>query len=219
MMMTGGNGADRAKVRECIMANTDQAPASRAKASERNWIDASGKECDADNATGVRYVIPAIGKSLDVQFDSVPRAMQIMGWGFGLHTKMGNVANTVRNGDKANPGSPDDEFDELSDWVANYVGGLWREASEGVRGPKYDDAILADVLAGIAAKAGLDPTGRSAADYLAKLADKKERAKLLAATIAMPDGSEVVVKLAYADEAKARGITKPVASKTASDLL
>ena len=189
------------------MTDTNQAPAkpAREKASERHWIDAAGNECDMDKATGIRYVIPANGRSLDVQFADVPPAMQVAGWGFGMHTKMGNIANTVRN-DKANPGTPDDEADAVEEFLASYIGGVWREASE-ARGPKYDDDILADALLAMAHAKGL--TDRTKDTYVTKLADKKTRAQFLAA------GG---VKDAYNKLAAERGVA-PRPTKDVADLL
>lgn len=179
--------------------------ATRAKASERLFIDAAGGEVDKiEQATGARYVIPGNGKSFDVQLGEAGTLATMMAV-FGYHTKLGNVANTVRN-DKANPGSPDDEADAIADFMESLASGQWREPSEGGRGPKYDDAVLADVLTAMAAERGKTPPDGG---YLPKLADKKWRAQVLAAA---------GVKDAYTKLALERGIAKP-ASKDVSDLL
>lgn len=188
---------------------TAPAKATRAKASDRLHIDATGKEVDKiDLATGIRYVIPANGRSFDVQFSDVPDQMKIAAWAFGLHTKLGNEANTVRN-DKANPGTPDDEADALEEFLADYMGGVWSSPSDGPRGPKYDNTVLAAVLCQMAHAIG--KTDRTPEFFLEKLQDRKLRPQYLAGA---------GVKEAYAIEAEKRGLAKPAAPKVlAADLL
>lgn len=192
------------------MTDTTQAP-TRAKASERLFIDADGNEVDKiELATGARYVIPANGRSFDVQIGEAGKPATMLGI-FGALTKFGNVANTIRN-DKTDPGSPDDEADAIADFMESIASGQWREPSEGGRGPKYDDAVLADVLVQLAEKDG--KPGRDPATYLARLqSDKKFRAQILAGVVA-----GVSVKDAYAKLALERGIAKP-ATKSVGDLL
>lgn len=185
------------------MSNTDTNTPSRQKASERLFIDADGNEVDKiELATGARYVIPANGKSFDMQLGKAgdPNTMFAV---FGYHTKLGNVANTIRN-DKTAPGRPDDEADAIEEFLESVSGGAWREPSEGGRGPKYDDSILAAVLCDIAHKQG--KTDRTPDMMLEKLKDKKFRATMLAGEV-----GGIRIKDAYAQEAERRGITKPAA--------
>lgn len=192
-------------------AETATTPAPRAKASERLFIDANGNEVDRiEQATGARYKIPANGRSFDMQLGEAgkPETMFAV---FGYHTKLGNVANTIRN-DKTEPGTPDDEADTLEEFVAGVAGGLWREPSEaGPRGPKYDDAVLAAVI-----HAAFTAKGTAKGDeahYLVRLADKAYRAKVLAAAF---DGTSV--KDLYAAEAQRRGITTKATPRELDDL-
>ncbi len=64
---------------------------------------------------------------------------------FGFVTKVGNVANSVLNGD--DPGSVDDAATDITEFLASIAKGVWREPGEGrARGPKYDKDLLASVL-------------------------------------------------------------------------
>jgi len=186
------------------MTDTDNASATakRAKASERLMFDATGAETSNPlECAKAGYKIPATGHTLEYVFGDNPavdRAFAV----FGFHTKIGNVANTVRN-DKSDPGTPDDEAEAIDDFFASLANGQWREPSEGgPRGPKYDDAILGDVIA----KALGDKAKGDGAHYAARLADKAYRQKILAAQI-----NGQTVKDLYAAEAAARGIAKPAA--------
>lgn len=197
------------------MTDTTQTPAAnapRAKVSDRLFIDTAGNEVHKiELATGGRYVIPANGRSFDMQCGDAGLPATMMGI-FGFFTKIGNVANTIRN-DKANPGSADDEADAIADFMESLAAGQWREPSEGgPRGPKYDNALLAELLVTLAEKDG--KTGRTTADYLPKLeSDKAWRAKIIAGTVA-----GVTVRDAYAKLAVERGLAKPVTKDVGDQL-
>lgn len=192
------------------MTDTDTANATRrAKASERIMLDATGD--DTSNPIECHkaiYKIPANGHGLEYVFGTNPsmdRAFAV----FGFHTKIGNVANTVRN-DKTDPGTPDDEASAIDDFFASLANGQWREPGEGVaRGPKYDDGVLAAVIVQLLG----DKAKGDAAHYAERLQDKAYRQKILAAAI---DGT--TVKDAYAAEAERRGLTKPATARDLGDL-
>lgn len=193
------------------MTDTDNATAAkRTKASERLMFDAAGAETSNPiDCVKAAYKIPANGHTLEYTFGTNPamdRAFAV----FGFHTKIGNVANTVRN-DKTDPGTPDDEAEAIDEFFASLASGQWREPNEGgPRGPKYDDGVLADVIvAALAEKAKGD-----AAHYVERLKDKSYRQKILTAQI----GGKWVKDL-YAEEATRRGIAKPQApARDLSDL-
>lgn len=188
---------------------TDNGPAKREKASERLLFGADGKEAEITNHTKAVYKIPANGRSVEYVFGENP-VMDRAFAAFGFHTKLGNVANTVRN-DKQNPGTPDDEADAVDSFFLSLsVDGQWREPSDGPRGPKYDDDILAHVVHGYAVAQG--KAQGDVAFYKAKLtADSGWRMKVLGAA---------GVKDLYADEAKKRGVEiKPVAQRDLGSLL
>lgn len=64
---------------------------------------------------------------------------------FGFVTKVGNVVNSVLNGDE--PGSTEDAAADVSEFLQSIAGGQWREPGEGrARGPKFDKDVLASVL-------------------------------------------------------------------------
>ena len=64
---------------------------------------------------------------------------------FGFVTKVGNVVNSVLNGDE--PGTIDDAAADVQEFLEAIAKGQWREPGEGrARGPKFDKDVLASVL-------------------------------------------------------------------------
>lgn len=184
----------------------------REKRSERAFINAEGKEVERmEQATGARYTLGsgtsenfAAVRSFDIQLGEAgsPATMYAV---FGFHTKIGNVANTVLN-DKDEPGTVEDAAASIEEFMASVGGGVWREAGEGgVRGPKYDNAILAEALVRVLGSAAKGDVGH----YQARLDDPKGevdsankgyRAKVVA---------QDAVKAAYWQVAAEKGINKP----------
>ena len=169
----------------------------RQKVSTRDFIDADGNVVDRmEQATGARYTLEQNGKAFDAQFGTAgsPETMFAI---FGFHTKVGNVANTVLN-DKDAPGTADDAAVEIEAFLESTGKGVWREPSEsGPRGPKYDNAILAEAFISLLKQ----PKG-DVAHYAARFANEKSyRAQVL-----VGEG----VKDAYWKLAAARGLSTPV---------
>lgn len=195
--------------------------ATRKRVSERTFIDASGNEVDRmEQATGARYsLVHSTGQDADgepiytplKQFDVQlgPAAAEATMYGvFGFWTKIGNVANTVLN-DKDAPGSIEDAAAEIDDFMASVAGGVWREAGEaGARAPKYDTAILAEVLIKLLG----DKAKGDIAYYKAKLNDSKGEADPANKGYRAKVVSRDDIKAAYWRLAKERGITKPDAA-------
>jgi hypothetical protein len=180
----------------------------RRRVSDRSFINAKGEEVDhIHDATGARYTLVGLGKSFDVDCSDPalvgPGKPITMAAIFGIHTKVGNVANTTMN-DKDDPGTVEDAAADIQDWLDGLMQGTWRETATGTaRGPKYDNAILAHVLHGQIMTAqresgGLAPAG-DAAHYEKRLGDDKGyRAKVLA---------NPAIKTGYYAELAKRGAT------------
>lgn len=184
--------------------NTDGGDSKRA-ISKRDWINAAGDRVPtgSPDVAGIRYTYLANGESVEFKFaDSQQLTYQFAAMG-GV-TKLGNVVNSIVNADDYDGSNP---MEYVKDWLADAIAGQWREPGEGTRGPKYDNAILADVLATMAAAKGKSTT---APEYLAKLDDKKFRAQILA---------YAEVKAAYAQEAEKRGVTPRGPAKDIGDVL
>src|SRR6516165_4485790 len=100
------------------MTTTDQnAKASKARASVRIAIDANGNPAESmEQATGARFIhltsalkakpgwnketdAPPAGSFADVQFGNAGSQATMFAI-FGAYTKLGNIANTLNNGDK-----------------------------------------------------------------------------------------------------------------------
>lgn len=180
---------------DTTQATTDAATptTSRAKVSERSYIDASGNEVDRmEQATGGRYALPGISKAWDLQFGAAGAASTMLAI-MGMHTKLGNIVNTVKN-DKKNPGTLEEAAGEIDEFLQDIAAGIWRESEGAARAPKFDNAIL-----GAALVTYLAGTAKGdAAYYQQRLeSDKAYRSKVIASTD---------VKLAYEAECKARGI-------------
>jgi hypothetical protein len=172
--------------------------------SKREWIDAAGVKIATGGATvaGFRYTNLESGESAQFMFaDNPVLTAQFAAMG-GL-TKIGNVVNSVVNADDYDGSNP---MVAANEWLAAANGGEWREPGDGVaRGPKYDNGVLADVIAAMPGAKG------DSAHYVAKLDDKKYRAAVLRV-------EEVMA--AYAAEATKRGlVTKAPAAKSVGDIL
>lgn len=125
---------------------------------------------------------------------------------FGFVTKVGNVANSVLNGDE--PGSVDDAAADIEEFLTAIAAGTWREPGESrARGPKYDKAVLAAVL--FNGRSADKRTGEweSEAKVLARLDDKSFYAKVRNNSAAMAS---------YHAEMAKRG--ESAQSKTVDDL-
>lgn len=185
-------------------ATNGKAP--REKSSERLLLAADGKDVAITEAVKAIYKIPANGRSVEYVFGTNPIMDRSFAF-FGFHTKLGNVANTMRN---SKDGTPDDEADVIETFFANLANGQWREPSDGPRGPKYDDDILADVVHAYFVGKGIAKKDRDG--YHAQLTtDAGWRAKVLGAA---------GVKDLYLAEAEKRGVAipKPAAQRDLADL-
>jgi len=134
----------------------DNGKAKRAKRAEHDYLDASGAVVDEQEAaTGCRYKDVATGKVADFQVLGVKAgSVAAMLAAFGLKTLMTNTASGNRN-------TPTGESTGIDDVTAivNRLGelkdGQWAAPSEGgVRGPKYDNAVLATIFAEFMEKKG-----------------------------------------------------------------
>jgi len=189
----------------------------RATISKRDWLNAQRERVPTGSAdvAGIRYTFLANNKSVEFMFaDSQRLTYQFAAMG-GL-TKFGNEVNSIVNADDYDSSDP---MDSVAEWLQDAIDGNWREEGEGVaRGPKYDNAILADVLAGLAAAQGKTVP---AADYLAKIVgvdgDKESLSAARKAKALFV--SYDAVKDAYKAEAAKRGIAPKAPAKPLGDLL
>jgi len=146
------------------MATTDQnAKQTKDRASVRIAIDANGNPAESmAQATGARFIhltsalkakpgwnketdAPPAGTFADVQFGE-PGSQRTMFAIFGAYTKLGNIANTLNNGDKgdktANP------IPAIEDFLAKTESGEWpSKGGDGLGGVRYDKALLAQAIA------------------------------------------------------------------------
>lgn len=154
---------------------TQAATSSRKSVSKRQYKDAKGEKSIGPDANGsVEYVLlgddgktPLKSWTLDSKGPGLLQFAQ-----FGFVTKVGNVANSVLNGD--DPGGRQDAADEVDAFLDALANGTWREPGEGgPRGPKYDRDVLAAAIVHVLA----DKAAGDAAYYKAKLDDKSYHAK------------------------------------------
>lgn len=149
----------------------------KTKRSDRTWIDTDGKETEQAKAVGARYSLvqqDGVDSDGDPKYVSVydcdvyllpshPKYIGDFGaialGAIGVHTKVGNVVNTVLNNEKQ-PGTLDEARQAAIDFVAGLADGKWREPGVGV-GPRYDTAILAKALAAA--------TGKPETEFVAKM--------------------------------------------------
>ena len=184
--------------------------------SKRDWLNAARERIPTGSAdvAGIRYTYLANSKSVEFMFaDSQQLTYQFAAMG-GV-TKLGNVVNSIVNADDYDSSDP---METVAEWLADAIAGEWREPGDGTpRGPKYDNAVLADVLAEMAAAKGKNVP---AADYLARLvgdAGNKESLSAARKYRGIVIGLEEV-KTAYKLEAEKRGIAK-APTKTVDDVL
>lgn len=136
------------------MSDTTQTPEKRARVSDRQYIDSTGKPVDKiEQATGASYALlsPAGNKVFAEQFGGAGEFVTMCAI-FGFHTKVGNVANTVLN-NKDEPGTPDDAAAAIEEFIASAKSGTWAERAGGV-GVRVDKDALADAIVAVASAAG-----------------------------------------------------------------
>jgi hypothetical protein len=145
---------------------TPAAADKRKKVSERLYIDASGTEVDnIQSATGARYVLldPAGNHQFDEQLGEAGK-FATMAAIFGMHTKLGNVANSELNADE--PGTPADAAVAIREFITAAKTGTWAERTGGVA-VRIDKDKLAGAIVTVAQASG------KTADYQ-KIRDKLE---------------------------------------------
>jgi hypothetical protein len=151
----------------------------RKKVSQRAYLTADNTKSVGPDASGaVEYQLLNAGGEVHKTFRFDPTSPGAhMFAQFGFVTKVGNVANSVLNGDE--PGSVDDAATDIEEFLNSIATGAWREPGEArARGPKYDKAVLATVL-----YEGRSPEKRTGewadvATILARLEDKSFYAKV-----------------------------------------
>lgn len=137
------------------MANSETAPApAKRKKADHIYLGPDGKPVDAQEAaTGCRYADVATGAHVDYQVPggkagSVATMLAV----FGLKTLFTNTASSNRNSPGDSPFANDVEA--IKSRMAEMKDGQWDEPSEGPRGPKYDNAVLAAIFGEVLAKKG-----------------------------------------------------------------
>jgi hypothetical protein len=116
----------------------------RKNVSKREYLNADGAKSVGPDSTGkVNYVLLNADATPHTVFSFDPASPGAHLFAqFGFVTKVGNVANSVLNGD--DPGTTEDA---AADILTSIAAGVWREPGEGrARGPKYDKETLATVL-------------------------------------------------------------------------
>jgi len=181
---------------------------SRKKVSQRAYLTGDNSKSVGPAADGaVEYQLLNTGGEVHKTFRFDPTSPGgHMFAQFGFVTKVGNVANSVLNGDE--PGSIDDAATDIEEFLQSIANGTWREPGESrARGPKYDKAVLAYVL--FAGRSAEKRTGEWAdeATVLARLEDKSFYAKVRNNAAAMA---------AYHAEMAKRG--ESAGTKTVDDL-
>jgi len=199
------------------MTDTTTNGKKRETISKRDWINAARERVPtgSPDVAGIRYTFLANSKSVEFMFaDSPQLTYQFAAMG-GL-TKFGNEVNSIVNADDYDSSDP---MDSVAEWLQDAIDGNWRETGDGTpRGPKYDNAILADVLSGLAAAQGKTVP---AADYLAKIVgtdgDKESLSAARKAKALYVSYDQV--KDAYKAEAAKRGIVAKSPAKPLGDVL
>lgn len=181
---------------------------SRKNVSKRQYLDSADAKSVGPAATGrVVYQLLNGDGTTHKEFAFGPDSPGAhMFAQFGFVTKVGNVANSVLNGD--DPGTIADAAGDIDEFLASIAAGVWREPGEGrARGPKYDKAVLAAVL--YEGRSAEKRTGdwESADRIMARLEDKSFYAKVRNNAAAMA---------AYHAEMARRG--ESAQSKTVDDL-
>lgn len=126
--------------------------AKRKTVSKREFIGVNGGEVDKiEEATGARYTLLGEGgESFEAEFGDAG-SFTTMCAIFGFHTKVGNVANTVLNGEEA--GTPAMASDEIRDFIEKAREGVWAERTGGV-GARIDKDALAGAVVAVAEAKG-----------------------------------------------------------------
>jgi hypothetical protein len=146
------------------------AASNRKSVSVRSFIDYEGNEVDKiEEATGAKYELKG-GKSFAMQFGTAGEAATMFAI-FGMHTKVGNVANTVLNA-KDEPGDANDASEAIEAFLAMVSEGKWAERAAGGGGfAKIDIDALAEAMTQV--KATSSPMDAAAAgEYKAKAIEK-----------------------------------------------
>jgi hypothetical protein len=146
------------------MTTTDQnAKASKARASVRIAIDANGNPAESmEQATGARFIhltsalkakpgwnketdAPPAGSFADVQFGNAGSQATMFAI-FGAYTKLGNIANTLNNGDKGDKDT--NPIPQIEEFLAKTEAGEWpSKGGDGVGGVRYQKELLAQAIA------------------------------------------------------------------------
>lgn len=119
----------------------------RKNVSKRAYLNADNSKSVGPAADGaVEYQLLNAGGEVHKTFRFDPTSPGAhMFAQFGFVTKVGNVANSVLNGDE--PGTHEDAAADIEEFLQAIANGQWREPGEGrARGPKYDKDVLAEVL-------------------------------------------------------------------------
>lgn len=155
--------------------DTTAAKKDRKTVSKRDFIDVNGATVDKiEEATGARYTLlrgneDGTDRNFDVQVGEAGK-LASMAAIFGLHTKIGNVANTVLN-DATEPGTPVDAAAAVAEWLAQVDGGVWAERAGGIGGQRIDKDALAGAIVAVLIAAGKATQEQADALY----ADKRQR--------------------------------------------
>lgn len=137
---------------------TSESKPPRSKIANRDWIDASGQECDEENAVAIRYEflgrddVPADGKSFTQRYDDLSDAAKRMFCHFGQITLAGNVTNTWL-GEKG-----DDKAATAAEAIAArwaLIGsGTWIDRTREGVGARVDRDALAQAVVNVMTAAG-----------------------------------------------------------------
>lgn len=122
---------------------TAETKKSRAVA-KREWINAEGAVVEnEEEATGVRYTELETSESVDWQSGGDAGQTATMVACFGMLTLMGNIRNTIKNG---NEPSDENVVDAIKARIAVMDTGKWLDRASGERGPKIDPDKLAEAF-------------------------------------------------------------------------
>lgn len=180
--------------------NRSNTTMARKNVSNRKYLTADGSKSVGPAASGkVVYELLNADGTVHTPFEYAgdPLAQ------FGFVTKVGNVANSVLNGD--DPGTVDDAAGDITEFLAGLANGVWREPGEGrARGPKFDKDLLASVLFDGRAPEKRVGDWADVASLRTKLDDKSFYAKVRANAGAMAGY--------YAELAKRGGEASPAAT-------
>lgn len=135
---------------------------SRKRISKREYFDAAGEKSGGPAEGGkVVYTILNDDKTALQEFTRSGSMLEQ----FGFVTKVGNVANTVLNGET--PGTREEAAAEIEAWLEDLDNGQWREPGQ-ARAPKWNKDILAASL-----HEALGATAKGEVDHYRKRLDDK----------------------------------------------